>query len=162
MMNLKRLSTQPLQAVPNSFVIFLLVIALLGFADASYLTIEHYHNAIPPCTIVSGCEIVLTSAYSTFLGIPISLLGALYYLAILIGAFAYIEGKHERFLRVALVLTTAGMVMSLWFLFLQAFILHSYCLDCLGSALTSTILFVTAVVGFKKYSNREDGNILKP
>jgi uncharacterized membrane protein len=34
----------------------------------------------------------------------------------------------------------------------QAFILHAYCLYCLGSALTSTILFVIAVVIFRKYS----------
>jgi uncharacterized membrane protein len=148
--------TQPLATLPISLAVFLLVIALLGFADASYLTIEHFRGVIPPCTIVSGCEVVLTSAYSFILGIPVSLLGAIYYLIILVGVFSFIESKKTGLLKLALLLTVFGMVFSLWFLYVQIFILGSYCLYCLVSALTSTILFVTACVIAKKYSPKID------
>ncbi len=140
-----------LQKVPTSLVVVVLIVALLGFADASYLTIEHYQNAIPPCSIVSGCETVLTSAYSTVVGIPVSLLGAIYYLLVLVGVFAYLEGERERFLRFALMLTVLGFLSSIGLVFLMAFVLHAYCLYCLGSATTSTILFILAVVIFSKY-----------
>lgn len=151
MMNLSHLFKQPLRAVPNSLVIFLLIVALVGFVDAGYLTIEHYQNAIPPCSITGGCEKVLTSAYAAVFGIPVSLLGSFYYVAILIGICGYLESKKILFLKWALLLTFAGFLASLWFVFLQAFVIRSYCLYCLGSAITSTILFVTAMDIFRRY-----------
>lgn len=156
MKHLKHLLTQPLAALPTSLAVFLLVVALLGFADASYLAIEHYQGVIPPCTIVSGCEVVLTSSYSFIFGIPVSLLGAVYYLIVAAGIFSFLESKKTAFLKSALLLTVFGMLFSLWFLYVQVFILGSYCLYCLGSALTSTILFVTACIVVKKFVPRID------
>ena len=155
MNRLKHLLNQPLRPLPTSLAVFLLVVALLGLADASYLTLEHYQGVIPPCTVVSGCETVLTSAYSVVAGIPVSLLGAIYYLIILVGVFAFLESKKTVLLKWALVCTIAGMLFSLWFIYVQAFILGAWCLYCLGSAASSTILFVTACVVFKKYQVSE-------
>ena len=150
MMHLKHLLKRPLQGVPNKIVIILFIIALVGFADASFLTIEHYENRIPPCT-TAGCETVLTSAYSNILGIPVALLGMIYYLLISIGLFAHIEGKHEPSLRAVLLITVCGFIMSIWFVAVQAFVIHSYCLYCLGSATISTVLFASSVYVLKKY-----------
>ncbi len=145
---------RPLNNPPTKGVVFFLIVAILGFSDASYLTIEHYRNVIPPCT-TGGCETVLTSAYSVVLGIPVSLLGALFYLAMAMGVFLYLESKlvggtvrpfHRAVLKCTLISTVFGLFASVWFLYLQAFVIHSYCQYCLGSALTSTILFITAAV----------------
>ena len=157
-MNLKQLSTRPLGPVRTSAVIFLLVVAIIGFADASYLTVEHFRGVIPPCSVVSGCEKVLTSQYSVVLGVPVSLLGALYYLVIALGSFLYLESKHSNALQArhseilkwTLIATVLGFIMSLWFIFLQVFIIHSYCMYCMGSAGTSIILFVTAMAILSK------------
>ncbi len=150
MKHLKKLLTTPLLQVPRKVVALPLVVALLGFADASYLAIEHFQGTIPPCSI-GGCATVLTSAYSTISGIPIALLGALYYLVILVGLFAYIDARNQKILRFTLILTTFGFLMSLWLVFVQAFILKSFCLYCLASAGTSTLLFILALVIFSKY-----------
>ena len=149
-MNLKQILIVPLKAVPNSLVIVALVIALAGFVDASYLTIEHYQNAIPPCSIGS-CETVLSSAYSTVLGIPVSLMGAIYYLIVMVGFFAYLEGKKVWILEWTLRLGTLGFLASLWFVYLQLFVLHAICVYCMGSATSSTLLFVCSIVVFSKY-----------
>jgi len=145
---------RPLQAVPTKAIIFILILALIGFADASYLTIEHYRNAIPPCTIGS-CETVLTSAYSTVFGVPVALAGAIYYLIVLIAAFAYLEGKkghhHEKALRFALILTIIAGLASITFISLMAFVLHTWCIYCLVSDTTSIILAITALCLFAKY-----------
>jgi len=133
-----------------------LVVALIGFADASYLVIEHYQGVVPPCSITGGCEKVLTSSYSEVLGIPVSLPGALFYLLVAAGALAYIEGRHEKIFRYSLLLTVFGLLASLWFVFLQAFVIHSYCAYCLGSAITSTMLFILAGFIFKIYGRQED------
>jgi uncharacterized membrane protein len=134
-------------------------VALVGFADAALLTVEHYRGVIPPCT-TAGCDLVLTSPYSSILGIPVSLLGALYYLAIAVGAFVYLESRHGRgeiaahhsaILKWALLATVLGLLMSIWFTAAQVFIIHSYCLYCLGSAATSTTLFVIGWIILKKH-----------
>lgn len=156
MKHLYKLSKMQLASVPTSFVVALLVVAALGFADAAYLTIEHYQGVIPPCSVVSGCETVLTSSYSLILGIPVSLLGALYYLLIAVGAFAYIDTKKTAILKWTLSITILGLLMSLWFIFLQAFVIKAWCLYCLGSAASSIILFILAGVVFKKYSVKSE------
>ncbi|MEK7641946.1 MAG: vitamin K epoxide reductase family protein [Patescibacteria group bacterium] len=151
MKHLRKLLTTRLAAIPTSFAVGILIVAVLGFVDAAYLTIEHYKGVIPPCSVVSGCETVLTSSYSLILGMPVSLLGALYYLVIAIGIFAYMDTKKTEILKWTLFLTIFGLLMSLWFLVVQAFILKAWCIYCLGSAVTSIALFVLANIVFKKY-----------
>lgn len=156
MKHLKHLLKQPLSTPPTSLIVFLLVVALFGFVDASYITIEHFRGVIPPCTLISGCEKVITSPYSLIAGIPVSLLGSIYYLVILIGVFSFFESKNTKFLKLALLMTVFGMLFSAWFLYVQAFIIHAYCLYCLGSALASTTLFITACIVVRKYSIKNE------
>ncbi len=151
MKNLKKLLKQPLKIVPNSLAIFLLIIAFIGFIDAGYLTVNHFQNVVPPCSIVAGCESVLTSSYAVIFGIPIALVGAIYYLLVLIGVSAFLESKNVEILKWTLFFTLIGFLSSLWLIYIQAFILNSYCLYCLGSALTSTILFVTSMEVLRRY-----------
>lgn len=121
--------------------IFFLVLSAIGFLDATYLTIEHYRGNIPPCTI-EGCEIVLTSAQSQVAGIPVSLAGSLYYLTILLLSIAYLDGKKEGLIRLASKLTILGFVASLYFVYLQFFVIKEICQYCMASAGTSTLLFI--------------------
>lgn len=151
MRNLNQLLNSKLAQVPNSIIVLVLFVALLGFIDAGYLTVEHYKNTIPPCSVTGGCEVVLTSIYSKILGIPVSLLGSIFYLLILIGAFAYLESKNDKFLKWSLLLTIPGFIFALWFVYVQIFILHSYCIYCLVSFLTTTILFTLSMKIFAKY-----------
>jgi uncharacterized membrane protein len=129
-------------------------VALLGFVDATYLTVEHYKGAIPPCSVTGGCEVVLTSIYSEIMGIPTSLVGSIYYLLVLIGSFAYLESKNLVLLKWSLLLTIPAFIFSLWFVYIQVFELYSYCIYCLGSFLTSTILFVTTMEIFARYQEK--------
>lgn len=152
MKHLKRLLKKPLHPVPGKIIAFPLTFALLGFADATFLTLEHFRNVMPPCT-VGSCESVLTSAYSVIFGVPVSLLGVVYYLSILAALFAYLDFKNPAIVRVALSCTILGFGMSLWFVFLQTFVLHAYCIYCMGSATISTALFISAIYVFKKYGH---------
>lgn len=151
MKHLKHLLKKPLKIVPNSIIIFLMFVALVGFIDAGYLTVEHFQGVVPPCSVTSGCEQVLTSSYAVLFGMPVSLAGSIYYLCILVGLFAYLESKRLDILKWTLLFTAFGLGASLWFIYLQVFILHSYCVYCLGSAFTSITLFVTSMEIVKKY-----------
>lgn len=121
--------------------IFFGIVSALGLLDAGYLTYKHYLGGVPPCTI-HGCEVVLTSAQSEIAGIPVALLGALYYATILLLSLAYLFSKKEMVIRHAAYLTPAGFLASLYFVYLQLFVIGAICLYCMASATTSTILFI--------------------
>ena len=124
--------------------IVMLAVAAIGFLDATYLTIEHYRGAIPPCTI-EGCEVVLTSEQAEIAGVPVALLGAIYYLLILILAIAYLDRQNQSVLRFAASTTIVGLVASAYFVSLQLFVIKSICQYCMISAGTSTLLFITGI-----------------
>lgn len=127
----------------KGLLIAIALVALLGFLDATYLTIKHVQNATPNCSILAGCDIVTTSEYSEILGIPVALLGSLYYGSILGLLVAYIDTKKKIFLRLLAHLTIAGLLASVWFVYLQLVVIKAICLYCMGSAASSTLLFIS-------------------
>jgi len=122
-------------------VILLLVVSVVGFLDATYLTAKYYLDDPVTCSLLSGCEEVTSSKYSVILGIPLALLGAFYYLIASILLFLFMEGEKS-LLKPLSVITAGGFITTLYLLYLQAFVLEAFCLYCLISASTSTILFV--------------------
>jgi len=118
------------------------LVAFAGFADATFLAIEHFFGAVPPCTVVAGCEAVTRSAYATLGGVPVAVLGSAYYFAMLIAALLFLNQGEAVLMRAAAWLTIVGMVASLYFVSLQLFVIDAICLYCMVSAVTSGALFV--------------------
>lgn len=135
----------------RGLVVAFAVIGFLGFLDSTFLALEHFLNRVPPCGL-SGCETVTTSAYSVVLGIPVALLGVIYYFSMFAVSVYVLQKNDAATFKILSWVTSAGLLASLWFVFAQAFILHSYCLYCLFSALTSTALFVLGMVNLKSQS----------
>lgn len=131
--------------LPRWLVVSGFVIALLGFADAGYLSIEKLSGNTPPCVITQGCDTVTNSKYSYFGPIPVAVAGALFYLTMLVLFFASLDSRDNRWAVLALKISPFGFLFSLYFLFIQAFVLEAYCIYCLGSLATSTSLFGLAV-----------------
>ena len=117
------------------------LLGFLGFLDATYLTVEHYKNAIPSCSLAHGCETVLTSQYSTLFGIPISLIGMGFYLAVMAFLLIWVQTKQKMWLNLLLATTGAGLFVALILVGIQAFILHAFCQYCLGSEIIDFLLF---------------------
>jgi len=135
--------------------IIFIILAVLGFIDASYLTIEHYSDASVVCFIINTCDLVLQSSYATVGSVPVSLLGVAYYLGIFLFSLMSFIRKNEKLFFATALLTVFGLLASLWFIYIQLFIIHSLCFYCLFSALDSIILFILGVVfliGFNRRS----------
>lgn len=66
---LKILLNNQSAAISNFVIIFFAVVGLVGVTDTVFVTINHYKGVIPPCTLLNGCETVLTSKYSEVLGV---------------------------------------------------------------------------------------------
>jgi uncharacterized membrane protein len=56
------------------------LVALAGLADSIYLTVHHYTAEPVPCSVITGCEQVLTSSYAEMYGIPTAAFGVAAYL----------------------------------------------------------------------------------
>lgn len=122
------------------------IVGLIGFIDATYLATNFFLKITPPCFATGGCDVVTTSQYATILGVPIALLGALYYLFVLALWLFYVDKKQKRVLTALPWITSSGFIFSLWLLGLQIFVLEALCSYCIISALTSTLLFVFALM----------------
>ena len=126
-----------------------LTVSLIGFVDATYLTIQHYRGASLDCYVLRDCEEVTTSQYATIGSIPIALLGALYYLSIILLSAAYLDTKHNRLLTIISLLTTLGFLASIFLVYLQIFVIRALCSYCLLSALVAAALFILAVISVR-------------
>lgn len=117
------------------------VVALVGLADSVYLTVKHFTAEPVPCSLVEGCEKVLTSPYAEVAGIPIAAAGAAaYFIAFALAVLAaYGDGRAWKLFG-GLVIAMAGF--SLWLIYLQAAVIGAFCQFCLVSAATSLTLFL--------------------
>ncbi|MDQ3685879.1 MAG: vitamin K epoxide reductase family protein [Acidobacteriota bacterium] len=116
--------------------------SLVGLADALYLTVQHVAGRSVRCTVTTGCDEVLASPYAVLPGgVPLAALGAFAYFAVFslatLAAFGY---EWARSLLVALV--ALMFAMTLWLLFVQAFMLEKFCEFCLLSAAVTLSLVV--------------------
>ncbi len=60
----------------------LALLAVPGLGTSSYLTYSHYADEATICAGVGSCELVQTSSYSTIAGVPVALMGLLYFIAV--------------------------------------------------------------------------------
>ena len=116
------------------------VVSLAGLADATYLTVQALTGETLVCGGSPDCFRVLGSSYARVGGIPLALFGTLgYFSAFSFATFAAFGYSRAR---TFLILTIGAMfLVTLWLLYVQAFLLHAYCRYCLFSA---AIVFLLA------------------
>jgi len=125
------------------------IISLLGLADATYLTIEHITGQSVRCTIIAGCSEVLSSKYAVVGGFPLAMIGAAAYFSVF--SLATLAAFGYRFAGTLLNLLVAAMLLvSLWLVYLQAFVIRSFCQYCLFSAAITFILAILLLIRWRK------------
>lgn len=121
-------------------------LALAGLAVSLYLLTVHWGWWAAVCLGVGNCEVVNTSIYSELLGIPVALLGALTYAALIVlsllvwrDIFAQ-EARTLRFLAAAI-----GVAFSAYLTYIELFVLREVCPWCVTSAILITLIAVLTV-----------------
>ncbi len=132
-------------ASPFAWVIAFFVIALVGFADAVYLTASHYIGALPTCTIVAGCDEVALSEYSTIGPVPVALFGVLFYTVMLVASVIWLDVRKSVALRYLPLLTVPAFFFSMWLVYVMLFVIDAICIYCLVSAGTTTLLMLISL-----------------
>src|SRR5262249_20102166 len=115
--------------------------ALAGLATSALLIAE-YRDPLPAlCVPGGGCDVVRHSAYAAVLGVPLPLLGALFFSTVLCVA---VVPQGRRWL---LPVSAAGAVAGASFIMIQAFVLQAFCRLCLIVDSASLLICVAAFIG---------------
>jgi uncharacterized membrane protein len=124
-----------------------LVFAVLGLAASTYLTIEHFTaSAVLACpeTATINCTKVTTSKWSHVLGIPVALLGLIYFVVLvaLCLPVAWGIGALDRW-RIAAV--SVGAVSVVYLVYIELFQVDAICLWCTAVHLCTIALLATVL-----------------
>ena len=142
-------------------VFYISIIAIILFA---YLVNVHYKPSQSRfCDISEGisCDIVNKSLYSEVFGIPVSLLGVLFFALVAFLTWKLLKNKKIKFfslelhkkevLELLLLFMVISTLFSLWLVYAELFLILSICLLCVvGDVLIWTALFVLIELN-KKY-----------
>ncbi|MDQ5901415.1 MAG: hypothetical protein QG580_130 [Patescibacteria group bacterium] len=123
---------------------------LAGFLLAGYVYSKKQKKENLVCPMNGSCDEVVNSRYSKFMGIPVEVMGMLYYAFIMLAyVFIFINKStvSDVFQFFMTSITIMAFLFSCYLVFIQAFILRQWCTWCLFSAGFSTFIFITAVFG---------------
>jgi uncharacterized membrane protein len=124
----------------NILYIVVAIVSLAGLVDAGYLTLQVLTGETAVCGGSPDCFRVLGSSYAKVAGMPVAAFGLLAYFSVF--SFATFAAFGYARARLFLTLTVGAMFLAtLWFLYVQAFLLHAFCRYCLFSA---AIIFLLA------------------
>jgi uncharacterized membrane protein len=129
------------------------LVALAGLFVALYLTLYKLGYIGSLVCAVGSCEVVQTSRWATFLGLPVAVWGVAYYVAVLAVSLIGLRDNladDARVSQLLVLMTGIGVVFSLWLTYLELFVIDAICMWCVVSAVLATILFVVAVLDLRE------------
>ena len=121
-----------------------------GIGVAAYLTYSHWADRPTVCGGVGDCGLVQTSEYSDIAGVPVALLGLLYFVAMAILALArisridWVSDALQWAQPVALSMALAATAFVAYLTYVELFVLEAFCIWCTAlAALTAVSLALT-------------------
>jgi uncharacterized membrane protein len=136
--------------VPPWVPVTALALCIVGLAISAYLTYEHYSASATlacPETGKVNCLRVTTSTYSTLLGVPVALLGLLFFAAVTPLHLPQAWRARARWLsRLRLAASAAGVVFVVYLLWAELFRIDAICLWCTAVHVVAVALFAVVVL----------------
>jgi uncharacterized membrane protein len=129
--------------------IAIVVLCLLGIADAGYLTYVHYAGLKVLCLASGGCETVQASRWAKLDGVPVALLGLVGYISILLSLAVRGELGRAAGFGIALI----GFGFSMYLTYRELFTIKAICQWCVASAVLLTALTILTGIRFLRESD---------
>lgn len=125
------------------------ILALVGLGASIYLTYVEMTHARALCGPVGDCNAVQSSPYAKLFGIlPIGLLGAIGYIAILV-AWLWRRLRTDSIAKIAgpamCGMALFGTLFSIYLTYLELFVIHAVCIWCLSSAVIITVIMLLSL-----------------
>lgn len=124
------------------------IIAVGGFFLAHYIYNKKKRKEILVCPLDSNCDAVVHSRYSTFLGIPLEVMGMIYFSFItlfFLSALFIPQLNSGYFLFIAPIMTFGAFLFSLYLVLVQLLLIKQWCAWCLISTILCTLEFATVL-----------------
>lgn len=137
----------PMPMWPSVIIIFS---AFAGFVLAAYLSHKKSRPEPMVCPLKGDCAAVIRSEFSSFFGMGVEKIGMAYYLlvAVAYGIFLALPQLYTpAVIFIAVGVSMAAFLFSVYLTFIQLGFLKEICTWCLLSAVLSTVIFVTSVIG---------------
>lgn len=128
------------------FVWVAVISAFAGLANSFYLVQAHISGDPLNCTLLNGCNAVAASPYSIIFGVPLASWGVLFYFVIFVFAATMLVVRARMLSHLFVFVTAFGFLASLYFTYLQFFVINAVCIYCIFSALLSTLLLILALL----------------
>jgi protein-disulfide isomerase/rhodanese-related sulfurtransferase len=128
--------------------LLLMALSLIGLFDSIYLLWEYTSPAHPMVCMGGGCDAVRASAYSHFGSLPVPIYGVLMYgfLVLLLFLFPLLPTSGARAIQyLVLFISGASFLFSVYLTGIEAFVLRSWCVWCVLSALLVTAIFLLSI-----------------
>jgi len=120
------------------------LLALIGLVD-SFLVYERASGIIAlPCVVGNGCDTVVFSPYAKIFGVPMALLGMIFYGALLLVSAITVLVEKRKMALLTSVFVFVGLLFSLYLLYLQVFVIGALCFYCMISL--ADILIATGLI----------------
>ena len=131
------------------------VLAVIGLGVSLYLASVETSGVEAVCGPVGDCNAVQQSAYASIFGVPIGVLGAIAYIALIVGWIVtqFSKGRAADIAAILIALIAFGGTMfSIYLTFLEPFVIGATCMWCLTSALAIVgLLWFTAAPGWAAF-----------
>jgi uncharacterized membrane protein len=133
--------------------VLILLLSFFGLADSWYLAESALTHTPLSCNIegLGDCNVVAGSPYSQFFGIPLALFGVAFYTLLFVFSALLLFVRTRQIYLSLLVFASLGFLASLYFMFLQLFVIKATCIYCLTSAILSAFIFACALVMKKRF-----------
>ncbi len=129
--------------------ILLMALSLVGLFVSAYLLWEYTSPAHPMVCMGGGCDAVRASVYSHIVGLPVPIFGIFMYgfLVLLLFLYPLLPTSIARLTqRGVLLISGAAFLFSIYLTGLEAFVIHSWCVWCVLSALLVTAIFLLSIM----------------
>lgn len=127
-----------------------LLTCIAGVAVAGYLTYAHFTTATAlacPDSGIVNCLKVTTSRQSVLFGVPVALLGLLFFAGMTVLCTPAAWRSPRRSVSAArLAGAVAGVVMVVYLIYVELFVVDAICLYCTAVHVLAVVLFVATVV----------------
>jgi uncharacterized membrane protein len=136
------------------------ILTLFGLGVSGYLTYTHLFGVPIYCGGASSCELVNSSRYA-FLGpIPVSLLGLIGYLAILVLSFIPTNDDRQWPAQLIFGVALIGAMFQLYLTYIELFVLHAICYWCVASQILILLIFILALPRSMQEAEEDDAETI--
>ena len=137
---------------------FLTLLAVAGIGTSAYLTYSHYADDPTVCAGIGSCEFVQTSKYSEIAGVPVALMGLIYFIfMVCLCVTRLLRGDSvDTWVRpVAFTMTLGSSFFVSYLTYVELFVIDAICVWCVATA-SITIACLAVIVWIVASGAREE------